>query len=212
MSDPAVRRAVPEDAIALAMLDADAWDEGIGDSHHTWRLWIESAFVFVAVEELAPEAQDEPEGEEGDAGVGDVLSRISSKVLATSLRRLGSANREKEEAEEDAPAPVVEPKPHDVQAIRAVALGFPTLEGEIVIHKVLTDPEHRNRGFGRAAMDALLEALDEAGLESFLTVAPQNTAGQWLYRKLGFQAIDRIENYYGPDEDRDIMRRKPVER
>ncbi len=212
MSEPAVRKAVPSDAIALAMLDADAWDEGIGDGHHTWRLWIEGAFVYVAVEEVEPEAEIDEEHEAEGGGVGDVLSRISSKVLATSLRRLGAANREKEAAEIAAPPPMVEPKPHELQAIRAVALGFPTLQGDIAIHKVFADPEHRNRGFGRAAMDALLEALDEAGLESFLTVAPQNTAGQWLYRKLGFQAIDRIENYYGPEEDRDIMRRKPLER
>ncbi|MEO1311541.1 MAG: GNAT family N-acetyltransferase [Pseudomonadota bacterium] len=205
MTDVPVRRAVPGDALAIAMLDAEAWDDSIGDGHHTWRLWIDGAYVFVAVEEIgAAEEEGEEAPQEDDAG--SALTKISTKIIASSLKRLGTG----ELGGQDVPDyRVVEPAPPETQAIRACAMGFPTLEGDVAVHKVFTDTEYRSRGYGAAAMRALLDALDEAGVESFLTVSPSNTAAQWLYRKLGFEAIDRIADYYGPDEDRDVMRRKP---
>ncbi len=46
-----IRRAVPEDFLAIAALDREAWKEGnspefIPDGEHVWRLWMEHAIVF----------------------------------------------------------------------------------------------------------------------------------------------------------------------
>ena len=48
-----IRRAVPEDFLAIAALDREAWKEGnspefIPDGEHVWRLWTEHAIVFCA--------------------------------------------------------------------------------------------------------------------------------------------------------------------
>lgn len=48
-----IRRAVPEDFLAIAALDRKAWKEGnspefIPDGEHVWRLWTEHAIVFCA--------------------------------------------------------------------------------------------------------------------------------------------------------------------
>ena len=48
-----IRRAVPADFLAVAVLDREAWKQGedaefIPDGEHAWRIWIEHALVFCA--------------------------------------------------------------------------------------------------------------------------------------------------------------------
>ena len=51
-----IRRAGPGDVDRITALDAAAWDDGVGDGSHTWRLWVDAAHLFVAEEAGSVEA------------------------------------------------------------------------------------------------------------------------------------------------------------
>ena len=76
----------------------------------------------------------------------------------------------------------------------------------------VASPFHR-RGLGRWIMLKLLEGAQARGLSSMLLeVRPSNTAGQRLYRSLGFNAIGLRRRYYPASnntrEDAIVMRRQ----
>jgi [ribosomal protein S18]-alanine N-acetyltransferase len=79
-------------------------------------------------------------------------------------------------------------------------------EGEIL--NIAVDPSRRTNGLGRALLDASLDALRAAGVESvFLEVRVSNTAARRLYEAGGFTEIGRRRGYYDrPVEDAVVMR------
>ena len=79
---------------------------------------------------------------------------------------------------------------------------FPTADGEIVLHKIMVHPDCRGLGIGSALMR---EALSRADAPVLLTVDPGNEAAVQLYRNFGFEIRERIDGYYRPHEDRNLM-------
>jgi len=79
---------------------------------------------------------------------------------------------------------------------------FPTNGGELFLHKIMVHPDCRGEGIGTALMQA---ALNQAERPVLLTVAPGNESAIALYRKLGFEVLERRDGYYRPHEDRYIM-------
>lgn len=79
---------------------------------------------------------------------------------------------------------------------------FPTKQGELCIHKIMVHPGCRGAGIGSALMQHALETADAPVL---LTVDPANDSAVALYRKFGFEVRERIDGYYRPHEDRNIM-------
>jgi len=68
-------------------------------------------------------------------------------------------------------------------------------------------PEHRGRGFGRAFLEAIAAEAGRAGLRRLLlTVAADNVRAVDLYRSFGFTQVDTALDFYGPAEDRDVLR------
>lgn len=79
---------------------------------------------------------------------------------------------------------------------------FPSKNGELFLHKIMTHPACRGRGVGTALMKS---ALEEAEVPVLLTVDPENQAAVALYEQFGFRIRERIDGFYRPHEDRLIM-------
>ena len=68
------------------------------------------------------------------------------------------------------------------------------------IQTIAVSNSHRGQGVGRLLMESLLVSAKELGAkEVFLEVREDKPTPQKLYGSLGFEAIDRRENYYQPD-------------
>ncbi|AVX21400.1 MAG: ribosomal protein S18-alanine N-acetyltransferase [Bacillota bacterium] len=68
-------------------------------------------------------------------------------------------------------------------------------EGHIT--NIAIHPDWRGRGLGKKLMEALLIEAERRGLVAVtLEVRPSNTAGQRLYRSLGFTVAGRRRGYY----------------
>jgi ribosomal-protein-alanine acetyltransferase len=68
------------------------------------------------------------------------------------------------------------------------------------IQTIAVSESHRGLGVGRKLMESLLAfAREQKAKEVFLEVREDKPTPQKLYASLGFQAIDRRENYYQPD-------------
>jgi len=66
----------------------------------------------------------------------------------------------------------------------------------------------RQRGIGRLFMGTLITALEDAGArEILLSVSPANTPAIRLYETFGFSPREFRSDYFGPGEDRILMRR-----
>ncbi len=79
---------------------------------------------------------------------------------------------------------------------------FPTTRGENFLHKIMVHPNCRGMGLGSALMQEILQRADGPVL---LTVDPNNEPAVQLYRNFGFKIRERIDGYYRPHEDRNIM-------
>lgn len=76
------------------------------------------------------------------------------------------------------------------------------------IETFAVDPNFRRRGIGTALFNELLSAINSHGAAMiFLEVRPSNHAALKFYTNLGFQIVDRMENFYG-DEDAWAMMRE----
>ena len=68
------------------------------------------------------------------------------------------------------------------------------------IQTIAVTDSHRRVGIGRELMQALIEqATKLTATEIYLEVREDKPAPQKLYEQLGFERIDRRENYYQPD-------------
>ena len=79
---------------------------------------------------------------------------------------------------------------------------FPTHRGEQFLHKIMVHPDCRGTGIGSALMR---ETLARADAPVLLTVDPDNAPAVQLYQNFGFEIRERINGYYRPHEDRNIM-------
>ena len=79
-------------------------------------------------------------------------------------------------------------------------------EAEILTIAVL--PPWRRQGLGARMLQAALDAIGDAGIQSvFLEVAENNPAGQQLYKNHGFLQVGRRSGYY-QTVDALVMRRQ----
>ncbi|MHB9108263.1 MAG: GNAT family N-acetyltransferase [Armatimonadota bacterium] len=86
--------------------------------------------------------------------------------------------------------------------IAGAALTFPTVDGELFLHKIFVHSACAGLGIGTALLQAMLE---EAGAPVLLTVNPANERALALYRKLGFAVRAEVQGYYRAEEDRLVM-------
>ena len=80
------------------------------------------------------------------------------------------------------------------------------------IQTIAVSESHRGLGVGRKLMESLLAfAREQKAKEVFLEVREDKPTPQKLYLSLGFNAIDRRENYYQPDGVAAIVMRLDLE-
>jgi ribosomal-protein-alanine acetyltransferase len=80
------------------------------------------------------------------------------------------------------------------------------------IQTIAVSESHRGLGVGRKLMESLLDfARKQNAKEVFLEVREDKPTPQKLYVSLGFNAIDRRENYYQPDGVAAIVMRLDLE-
>lgn len=66
--------------------------------------------------------------------------------------------------------------------------------GEMWIWRLMIDQQYQHRGYGRAAMQAMIAILSVMGYtEIFLSHEPENTVGAQFYASLSFEDTGRIE-------------------
>mgnify|MGYP004648005997 FL=1 len=88
--------------------------------------------------------------------------------------------------------------------------GSQTCMDETDMMNIAVSPAHRNKGVGKALMEALVEALKKKGSRCLtLEVRASNEGAIALYAKLGFAQIGLRKNYYhNPREDALILRKE----
>lgn len=83
---------------------------------------------------------------------------------------------------------------------------FPTVEGELFLHKIMVHPQVRGKGVGTKLM---YRALGVARQPVLLTVDPINKHAVSLYENVGFAVREEVPGYYRPHEDRLVMVYRP---
>jgi diamine N-acetyltransferase len=69
-------------------------------------------------------------------------------------------------------------------------------DGKYWVHRLMVSAESQGKGYGRAAMEALIEILEEKPDcdEILISWVPENTAAEKLYENLGFVKTGEIED------------------
>lgn len=72
---------------------------------------------------------------------------------------------------------------------------------------IATLPEMRGKGIGSQLIRSALDAIHASGGKTVsLSVAEKNRGAISLYHKFDFSVVEPIQNYFGPKQDRLIMR------
>ena len=83
----------------------------------------------------------------------------------------------------------------------------PGVEADVLTVAVL--PNYQKQGIATQFMGRLEAwAFEKRSPAMMLEVARENTPAIDLYKKLGYVAISRRPNYYGPGQDADVMRKE----
>ncbi len=81
--------------------------------------------------------------------------------------------------------------------------------GNAFIYGVSTVPKYENQGFAGKLLGHVMEYLSERNItEIDLTVAIDNEKAQRIYRNAGFEIAEKLENEYGENIDRYLMKYK----
>jgi len=83
----------------------------------------------------------------------------------------------------------------------------PCMNGTWCLHKVFVDASCRGGAIGSKLIEALLVAIDDLGVDAFLTVDPANASALKLYERWGFTHRRFVRGYYRDNEDRYILTR-----
>lgn len=77
------------------------------------------------------------------------------------------------------------------------------------LQRIAVRPQARGRGYGRALLEAALRTARNGGADRMLLeVAADNAAALGLYHAVGFHAIDRRVDYFGPERDALVLMRQ----
>lgn len=69
--------------------------------------------------------------------------------------------------------------------------------------------EHRHNNVGRRLTESLIKLLSKyESTEIYLTVAPENIVAINLYKSIGFNILDIVDDYFGVDNKRIVMIKK----
>ena len=99
----------------------------------------------------------------------------------------------------------------DEQIVGYAGLSKVSSSSSADIQTIAVTDSHRRVGIGRELMQRLIEqAAKLSATEVYLEVREDKPAPQKLYEQLGFQRIDRRENYYQPDGVAAIVMRLDV--
>jgi phosphinothricin acetyltransferase len=82
----------------------------------------------------------------------------------------------------------------------------------VVEHSVYVDPAARGRGVGRALLDALIAATEQAGIWTIQSgIFPENTASLRLHQRAGFRVVgtrERLGRHHGRWRDVVLLERR----
>jgi ribosomal protein S18 acetylase RimI-like enzyme len=68
-------------------------------------------------------------------------------------------------------------------------------------------PSYRGQGLGRDLLATMAEEIRaHGGIGLVLTTGPDNRAALGLYLGFGFRIVDEVPDFYGPGEDRYVLR------
>ena len=80
------------------------------------------------------------------------------------------------------------------------------------IYSVVVDSTYRRRGYGRQLIQEVSLQLTKRGFKKIrLSVSPNNKVAINLYKSLGFSKVGFEVEYFGRNEDRDIMEKSLVQ-
>ncbi|MFA5332313.1 MAG: GNAT family N-acetyltransferase [Methanoregula sp.] len=75
--------------------------------------------------------------------------------------------------------------------------------------RVMVKDGYRHRRVGTRLLSTVIESLVARSITTiYLTVSPQNLPAIRLYTTAGFVRVDEIREYFGPGEDRYVMKRE----
>lgn len=98
-------------------------------------------------------------------------------------------------------------KEEELELVSAVEV-LPSFEpGTAYIYGVSTVPMYERQGHMKRLLEYTMEYLCKMGIANIeLTVSVKNVRAQEIYKKLGFQAVEELENEYGENVNRYLMR------
>ncbi len=75
-----------------------------------------------------------------------------------------------------------------------VLFGLDTDDGRFYLVRLMVDEKHQGKGYGRAAVGAVIEKLGENPdcREIYLSFVPENTGAEALYKSIGFERTGEI--------------------
>ncbi|MDD1703402.1 MAG: GNAT family N-acetyltransferase, partial [Methanoregula sp.] len=75
--------------------------------------------------------------------------------------------------------------------------------------RMMVKDGYRRRGTGTRLLDAVIDVLRARSIRTvYLTVSPKNAPAIRLYKNKGFVQIAEMKEYFGPGEDRFMMKRE----